>query len=149
VIEGVKLECWDVPLIVVGDGEQRAELQAMAKKNIKFVGEVDDAERNKILAGAAAFIHPQVEDFGITAVEAMAAGRPVLALNQGGALETVIPGVTGDFFDEQSWEALAHAVLKFKPGDYDPVAIRQHAEQFSTERFIQQMREKVDSIARQ
>ena len=136
-----------LPLVVVGDGEQKAELQLMAKKNIRFVGEVDDAERNRILLGAAAFIHPQVEDFGITAVEAMAAGRPVLALNQGGALETVVPGVTGEFFDEQSWEALAHAVLKLKPSDYDPIAIRKHAEQFSTERFIQQMREKVEGLA--
>jgi len=135
-----------LPLVIVGDGEQRAELQLKAKRNILFAGEVDDAERNKIIANAAAFIHPQVEDFGITAVEAMAAGRPVLALGQGGALETVVPGVSGALFDEQSWEALAHAVLKFKPAEYDPIAIRKHAEQFSAERFIQQMQDKVKEL---
>lgn len=129
-----------LPLVVVGDGEQRAELQAMAKPNVRFVGEVDDAERNRLLSGAAAFINPQVEDFGITAVEAMAAGRPVLAFDGGGTVETVVPGLTGELFDEQSWEALAHAVLRFKPRDYDPVAIRAHAESFGTERFIEQVR---------
>jgi glycosyltransferase involved in cell wall biosynthesis len=138
-----------LPLVIVGDGEQRHELQVLAKHNIRFMGEVDDAERNRILAGAAAFIHPQVEDFGITAVEAMAAGRPVLALNQGGALETVAPEISGDFFDEQSWEALAHAVLKFRPNDYDPIAIRQHAEQFSTERFIREMMEYVAKVVKE
>lgn len=128
-----------LPLIIIGDGEQRSALQAMAKPNIKFVGEVSDIQRNNLLNNAAAFINPQLEDFGITAVEAMAAGRPVLALGQGGALESVVPGVTGEFFTEQSWEALAHAVLQFKPQAYDPVAIRHHAEKFSTQSFIKQI----------
>lgn len=132
-----------LPLIIIGDGEQKSALQAMAKPNISFVGEVNDEERNKLLRNAAAFINPQVEDFGITAVEAMAAGRPVLAFGQGGALESVIPGVTGELFNEQSWEALAHAVLRFKPQNYDPIAIRQHAEKFSTQNFIKQMQDYV------
>ena len=123
----------------------RRNLQRIAKRNITFLGWQEDTVVRQLMHAARAFIHPQVEDFGITAVEAMAAGRPVLALNQGGALETVVPGVSGDFFDEQSWEALAHAVLKFKPADYDPVAIRKHAEQFSTERFIAEMRERVQA----
>jgi glycosyltransferase involved in cell wall biosynthesis len=104
-----------LPLVVIGGGEELEKIKKLAKKNISFLGEVDEATKIKYVQAARAFIHPQVEDFGIAAVEAMAAGRPVIAYDGGGARETVIPGKTGVLFPEQSWECLAHAVLKFRP----------------------------------
>lgn len=124
-----------IPLIVFGTGPEEAKLRAMAGKNITFVGRVTDSERARLFSEAIAFIHPHEEDFGITAVESMAAGRPVIAFNKGGATETVIEGVTGTLFSEQSWEALADTVLHFNEARFNPVAIKTHAEQFSVTHF--------------
>lgn len=123
-------------LVVAGSGEQDSELKRLARPNIEFVGQVSEEEKRRLMAGCRAFIHPQEEDFGITAVEAMAAGRPVIAYRAGGAVETVVDGVTGTFFDEQSWEALADAVIRFRYQEFDPVKIQQHAAKFSRQRFI-------------
>ena len=90
-----------------------------------------------------AFIHPQAEDFGITAVESMASGRPVIALAAGGALETVMEGVTGKFFSEPTWEDLLDTVLRFDPLAFDPIKIREHAMQFSADNFKKKMAEQV------
>lgn len=128
-----------IPLKVFGTGPAEKELRKKAGPNIQFLGRVSDDERARLFANAIAFLHPHEEDFGITAVESMAAGRPVIAYRRGGALETVIDGVTGKLFDEQSWEELADTVLNFKESDYDPLAIRQHAETFSTAVFRKSM----------
>ncbi len=103
------------------------------------LGRVDDATRAALYRDAAAFVHPQIEDFGITALEAMASGRPVIAYPSGGATETVKSGETGVFFDEQSWENLAHAVIRFAPERFDPARIRTHAEQFATPLFLSRL----------
>ena len=124
-----------LPLVVIGGGEELFRLKKKAKKNITFLGEVPDSVRNRYLSRCTALIYPQVEDFGISAVEAMASGRPVIAYRAGGALETIKEGVTGVFFDEQTWEALAYAVLTFDQRQYDADAIRAHAEQFDATRF--------------
>lgn len=126
-----------IPLKIIGAGEEESSLKKIAKSNIEFLGELNDEQRNKIVSGAKAFIHPQEEDFGITAVEAMACGRPVIAYQSGGALETVSEGLSGRFFAEQSWEALADAVIKFQAeiNSYDPLAIKQAADKFSTANF--------------
>ncbi len=124
-----------IPLIVFGAGPEEARLRAIAGPNIVFVGRVTDDERARLFSEAIAFIHPHEEDFGITAVESMAAGRPVIAFRKGGATETVIDGLTGVFFEEQSWEALADTVLHFDERMFNPSVIRAHAEQFSVERF--------------
>ena len=124
-----------VPLIVFGSGPEEAKLRAMANPNIRFVGRVTDAERARLFSEAIAFIHPHEEDFGITAVESMAAGRPVIAYKKGGATETVIEGKTGVFFDEQAWEALADTVLHFDETRFNPTEIKAYAEQFSLQRF--------------
>lgn len=129
-----------LPLKIFGSGPEEKRLRAMAKETIEFLGKVSDEERGRLMSRAIAFIHPQEEDFGITAVESMAAGRPVIAYAKGGALETVIPGKTGVLFDEQSWEALADAVLRFKPDDYRPQEIRAWAEGFRKERFAERIR---------
>ncbi|MFA5135590.1 MAG: glycosyltransferase [Patescibacteria group bacterium] len=124
-----------LPLYVIGKGEDHGRLKSMAGPHIKFLGFVSDNEISKYLSHCRAFIHPQEEDFGITSVEAMASGRPVIAYGAGGALETVVPGKTGVLFDEQSWEALADTVIHFNADDYSPEEIRSHADKFSVSQF--------------
>jgi len=92
-------------------------------------------------------LHPHEEDFGLTAVEAMASGRPVIALKKGGATETVVEGVTGEFFDEQIWEDLADRLVRFDEKKYDPQIIKNHAEKFGAERFKQEMVEVVRKVS--
>jgi glycosyltransferase involved in cell wall biosynthesis len=135
-----------LPLKVFGDGPQFDELRLEARRNIEFVGRVDDEAKAELYRGAIAYLNPQEEDFGITAVEAMASGRPVIAYRSGGALETVLEGTTGEFFDDQEWEDLASTVIRFDPSRYDPAAIRRHAMQFDAEIFKKKMREHIDEI---
>lgn len=128
-----------LPLVIFGDGPLAAEYRRIARPNIRFAGKVDDAAKAELYKGATAFIHPQEEDFGITALESMASGRPVIAYRKGGALETVVEGVTGEFFDDQEWEELATAVIRFDASKYDPRAIRAHAEAFDVKAFKRRM----------
>jgi len=124
-----------MPLVIVGDGEERDRLRKLAGPSVTFVGNADDTMKKRILASAQGFIHPQEEDFGIAAVEAMAAGTPVIAYDAGGARETVIEGVTGTLFEEQNWQSLADSVIRMRRESFDRDAIRNHAQQFSKERF--------------
>jgi glycosyltransferase involved in cell wall biosynthesis len=124
-----------IPLKIFGEGPEYQKLREMAKPNIEFLGKVTGDDLKKLYSQAIAFIHPQEEDFGITAVEAMASGRPVIAYAAGGALETVVAGQTGVFFEDQEWEALADAVIRFKPENFDPPTIKKHAYEFDTEKF--------------
>jgi glycosyltransferase involved in cell wall biosynthesis len=128
-----------LPLKVVGRGRQEAQLRERAGPNIQFLGRVPDAELKRLYACCKAFIFPGEEDFGISPLEAQASGRPVIAYGAGGALETVIPGVTGEFFTQQHPDALAEVVLRFNPDAYDPVVIRRHAETFDIEVFKQRI----------
>jgi glycosyltransferase involved in cell wall biosynthesis len=130
-----------LPLKIVGKGRQEAELRARAGPNIEFTGAVSDAELRKLYAGCKAFVFPGMEDFGISPVEAQASGRPVIAYGAGGALETVVPGVTGEFFKQQTVDSLAEAVASFDPANYDPADIRRHAESFDTEVFKRRIAE--------
>lgn len=138
-----------LPLKIFGDGRDRAALQALAGPNIEFLGWVDEQQRRELFARCRAFIFPGAEDFGITPLEAMAAGRPVIAYAAGGALETVIEGVTGRFFYQQSAAALAAAVAESRCDPYDAMRIRQHAEGFGYPVFIERMRSFIDSIVHQ
>jgi glycosyltransferase involved in cell wall biosynthesis len=133
-----------LPLKIVGEGRDRAALQALARPNVEFLGWVGDEELQKLLSQARAFIFPGLEDFGIAPVEAMAAGRPVIAYAGGGALDTVKPGVTGEFFTELTPESLAGAVRDFDPTRYDPATIRSHAEQFDQAVFQRELKRFVD-----
>lgn len=133
-----------LPLIVFGDGPHRAALQRMAGPTITFTGRVDEDTKWGLYAHSRAFINPQVEDFGITAVESMALGKPVIAYRHGGATETIIDGKTGVFFDYQSWEALAHVLLQYNETQFDAMAISKHAQQYSTLQFAQNMRHIVE-----
>lgn len=133
-----------LPLKIVGIGEDEQYLKKMARENIEFLGAVSEEEKRELLARCKAFIHPQEEDFGITAIEAMASGRPVIAYNAGGARETVISGLTGEFIHEQSWEELIDVIIKFDDKKYHPERIKQHAETFGITQFNEQLTSYVD-----
>jgi glycosyltransferase involved in cell wall biosynthesis len=107
----------------------------MAGANVRFLGRVPDAELPRLMAHCRAFLFPGREDFGIAPVQAMAAGRPVIAFAAGGALDYVIDGQTGLFFDEQTPKSLAGALGRFDAAAFDPARIRTHAERFDTHLF--------------
>lgn len=137
-----------LPLKIFGDGPLYDAFRREARPNIEFVGRVDEAGKAELYRRALAFIHPQEEDFGITALESMASGRPVIAYRKGGALETVKEGETGEFFDDQEWEELAAAVIRFDPSRYDPAAVRTHALQFDVGVFKKKIAEYVSNAYR-
>lgn len=116
-----------LPLVIIGDGEERESLQQMAKSNIKFLGRQPDEAIKDYYAKCRGFIFPGEEDFGITPLEAMASGRPVIAFGKGGALETVVENKTGLFFKEQTMDSLVEAVKKFETISFDKNEIRAHA----------------------
>lgn len=128
-----------LPLVVFGSGRDRAKLEALAGPTVRFVGRVDDAELQRLYQRCRAYITAGDEDAGIQPVEAMAAGRPVIAFASGGVRETVIEGVTGCFFHEQTPVSLAVAVANSRQLTFDPLAIRRHAEQFGREQFKQRV----------
>jgi glycosyltransferase involved in cell wall biosynthesis len=131
-------------LRVVGEGPERAALERMAGPNIEFLGRLPYEKLRQEFARCRALVFPGIEDFGIIPVEVMAAGRPVIALGRGGALDSVIAGQTGLFFAEQSAEALTRAVEQFEAEmlpDLDPAAIRTHAERFSSAAFARRWEE--------
>ncbi len=125
------------PLVIIGDGPSRGKLQRIAHKNITFAGQVDDETVAEYYASCRAFIMPQEEDFGLTAVEAMTYGKPVVALRKGGAIETVVDGITGEFFDDPIPEALADAVRRLNENymRYDQKVIKEQSSRFSLENF--------------
>lgn len=122
-------------LTVVGRGPDHEKLVRMGGPTITFSGDASDEEVGHALASAEAFIFASFEDFGITPVEAMAAGTPVIAYEAGGALDYVVPGKTGEFFDQQNAASLADALKNFKSNDYFAGDIKEHVEAFSKENF--------------
>ena len=132
-----------LPLVVIGDGDQRSQLEKIARPNIQFLGYQSDAAVVDYMERCKAFIFPAEEDFGITLVEAQAAGAPAIAYGRGGATETVIPGKTGLLFPEQTVESLVEAIRKFEhaPLATPATVIRHHAERFSEQQFQHQFRE--------
>ncbi len=147
-------------LVVVGDGPGRRPLERRAPAGIEFTGRVSDAELARLYRDCRALVYPQHEDFGLVAVEAQAAGRPVIAYRAGGALDTVCglvsdsatsggdeagerspaqpaSGPTGIFFEEQTPEAIVHAIERFEKAEhvFDPPRLRRWAERFSPARF--------------
>ncbi|MCX7779251.1 MAG: glycosyltransferase [Patescibacteria group bacterium] len=136
-----------IPLKIIGmTREEGKNLCPEIKSNIEFLGYLSEEEKAQYLAHCQALIHPQEEDFGITAVEAMASGRPVIAYRAGGALETVIENETGQFFDEQTWEALADTVIRFKPEEFNPEKIRTHSQKFSKEIFKEKIKNFINNL---
>lgn len=128
-----------LPLKIVGEGISAKKLQAAAKENIQFLGFVPDEELRDLYSRAKALIFPQLEDFGIIPLEAMACGCPVIAYGKGGALETVVDGKTGIFFQEQTPESLKKALRKRSTIRFNHKNIREHALQFTEEKFQKEM----------
>lgn len=127
------------PLRIAGTGRDRARLEALAGPTVEFLGYVPDEELPLLLAKCRAFMFPGEEDFGIAPIQAMAAGRPVIAYAGGGALETVVEGVTGTLFAEQSVAAIIQAVEGFDTDRVNSQMIREHAEQFDVTHFKAQI----------
>jgi glycosyltransferase involved in cell wall biosynthesis len=134
-----------LPLKVTGVGSELERLKQMAKSNVEFLGRVSDGELAKLYSRCKAFIFPQVEDFGITPLEAMASGRPVIAYRAGGALETVSDGKTGLFFENQDKESIKEVVKSFDPEKFDRGECRAHAESFDVAVFKDRISQMVES----
>jgi glycosyltransferase involved in cell wall biosynthesis len=135
-----------LPLIVIGDGAERNYLKSIAGRNITLLGHQPEATVVDLMQRCKAFVYAAAEDFGITLVEAQAAGAPVIAYGRGGAAETVIPGKTGLLFSEQTVESLIDAVKTYETGQIsvNPEELRQHAEKFAPERFRQELSAYID-----
>ncbi|MFP4162932.1 MAG: glycosyltransferase [Chitinispirillaceae bacterium] len=135
-----------LPLLIVGDGPCRKQLEKMAGPTITFLGYTSKKELSSLLSHARAFIFSAEEDFGIVNVEAQAAGLPVIAYGKGGALETVIDQKTGLFFNKQTPQSLAEKIREFlaKEDSFDPAVIRQNAEKFPRSRFEREFREFIE-----
>jgi glycosyltransferase involved in cell wall biosynthesis len=124
-----------LPLTIVGSGPQTNSLKHIAGPTVTFAGFVPDEKLPELAADASVFVFPSEEDFGIAPVEAMALGLPVLAYGLGGARDYVVPGKTGELFDEQTVSAVTQALRAFKPRRYDSTEIVRAAQQFGTDRF--------------
>ncbi len=135
-----------LPLIVVGDGPDARRLRRLAGPTVHFAGRVSDRTVAEIIQGARALIVTSVEEFGIAAVECQAAGRPVIAKREGGALETILDGVTGCFWSGGS-EDLASAVLQFGDRAVDPQACTRNAARFDIARFRQALLAEVQAAS--
>lgn len=137
----------NLPLLIIGDGPELERLNNMASSNIQFLGYQSDKKVAEYLGKARGFVCATEEDFGIAIVEAQAAGCPVIAYSQGGALETVIDGVTGIFFEEQSSECLIAAIQRYEGmhSDFHIPDLLENSGRFSKEHFIHKFIEFVRS----
>ena len=126
------------PLYIAGSGRDRERLEALANSNVQFLGFVPNDDLPDLIARCKAFMFPGEEDFGIAPIQAMAAGRPVIAYNGGGARETVIEG-TGILFDHQTVDEIVDVVESFDANRVNSAEIRAHAEKFDTTVFKQKM----------
>jgi glycosyltransferase involved in cell wall biosynthesis len=134
-----------LPLKIGGKGRDLERLKVMAGPTVEFLGYVPDNQLPNLMGRCKAFLFPGLEDFGITPVQAQAAGRPVIAFGGGGALDTVIPGKTGELFYEMTVDSLAAAMQQFDTNHYDSAAIRAHAQQFDTSVFNRQITDFVEN----
>jgi glycosyltransferase involved in cell wall biosynthesis len=136
------------PIRIVGAGPDLDRLEATYDRpDVSFLGAVSDAELANLYASCLALLVPNIEEFGIAAVEAQAAGRPVVAVNRGGVRETVLDGVTGVLVDAEDADSIAAALRSTDFSEFDSAAIRRHAEGFSTESFQAKMIELVERVA--
>ncbi len=136
----------NLPLSVVGDGPDNKRLRKMAGPSITFLGKVSDKVLEEEFASALAFIFPSLDDFGISPVEALASGTPVIAYQAGGALDFVVPGRTGMFFGRQTPDALEEVLKKFDASKYSAPAIAVYAQKFSAETFREELTKFLKSV---
>jgi glycosyltransferase involved in cell wall biosynthesis len=137
----------DRRLLIVGDGPDRERLEKMAGPRTEFLGRLPDRLVNYYTSRCRALLFPGEEDFGMSPLEANAAGRPVIAFRAGGATETVDEGVTGIFFDQPNSQALAAAIDQFESLSWDQAALRRHAEKFDRNVFAFKVLQFLSSVA--
>ena len=137
-----------LPLIIIGEGKQKKYLEKIAKDNIEILGFAEDNKLAEYYQNARAFIFPADDDFGLTMVEAMSHGLPVVAYKKGGALEIVSEGKTGEFFQSQTAEVLADGVRRFieKENNYSKEDIISRAKEFSKERFKREFSDYIEKV---
>lgn len=138
----------DKRLLIAGEGNDKNRLEILTdSKKIEFLGYISDQKYHELLSECKAFIFPGEEDFGLTPIEAMASGRPVIAYGKGGVTETVVDGETGLFFNQPTAESLISAINKFEKNinQFNPEVCRKRAEQFSEEIFIKKIKEVVNA----
>ncbi|MDJ0594198.1 MAG: glycosyltransferase [Pleurocapsa sp. MO_226.B13] len=136
-----------LPLSIIGDGPERAKLEAQAKDNIKFLGYVSDRQRRELMSKARTVVVAALEDYGLVPVEANASGTPVISYGAGGVLDTQVPGKTGVFFHSQTAEGVKQAILEAERVQWDRSQIRDHAlSNFSEIVFFQKITEIVESV---
>lgn len=133
-------------LVVIGGGEMLDRIRQLAGPTVTVLGPRPFAELRHHYARCRALIFPGEEDFGMVPIEAMASGRPVIAYGRGGATETVIPNLSGQFFYDQTIEAIIEAVERFSAADFDPAKIIAHASQFSSEHFTTRMTAQIERL---
>jgi glycosyltransferase involved in cell wall biosynthesis len=143
VIEAFNRLGW--PLKVAGSGTNADKLRGLAKSNVEFLGRISDEELRQRYSECKAFIFPAEEDAGIMVVEAQSCGTPVIAYGAGGSLETVLAGVTGEFFNEQTPDSVMSVLKSFQPEKYDSSVIRQHAQQYDKKNFQRRIKEFVEA----
>lgn len=134
------------PLTVIGNGPDHKRLTGMAGLNVTFLTSVSDTELPTHFAAAEAFIFPNADDFGIVAVEAMAAGTPVIAYKDGGALDYVIPGKTGEFFNSQTADGLADAIKNFERKKFAAKNLKAFAQNFSQDNFQHKVQDYLNKL---
>ena len=123
------------PLLIVGTGPEESRLKSLAGPTVKFLGSTADEDVVDLYSRCRALLFPGLEDYGLTPLEAMASGRPVIAFGAGGALDTVADGLTGRFFYRQTSEALIEAINACERTLFRPAAIREHAQRFGIPEF--------------
>jgi glycosyltransferase involved in cell wall biosynthesis len=133
-----------LPLKIAGRGHDETRLRKMAGPTVEFLGYLSDDELAAAYAGADALLFPQYEDAGIVLLEAQASGTPVIAYRAGGAMDAIVDGTTGIFFDEQTIPSLHDAVKRFSEKDWNRAHIRTHAAQFSQHLFREKMQKEID-----
>ena len=131
-------------LTVLGEGPETDSLKKMSGPTIKFKGWVSEKEKEELIAKAEGFLFPGVDDFGISAVEALAAGTPVIALEAGGALDYIVEN--GIFFAEKNTESLISAINRFRDIKFSTKAVSQSAEKFSEAQFKKKISEFINKL---
>jgi glycosyltransferase involved in cell wall biosynthesis len=137
-----------VPLTIAGTGPDTERLKSLAGPTVKFVGRISDEALVKLAQSSKAFLFPNEEDFGISAVEALAAGTPVIAYKKGGALDIVQDSETGVFFEEQTVDSLVKAMERFETLEFLPATLHRKAKRFDKGFFDTKLRKVVDDYSR-
>ncbi|WHS50013.1 glycosyltransferase [Rothia sp. SD9660Na] len=133
-------------LLVIGAGPMKEDLKAISDSNIAFASHISDAQMRYAYANSTALLAISHEDFGITPLEGGSFGKPTIALKAGGFLDTIVEGLNGTFIEAPTAELIRQAVDRFTPEDFDPFAIKEYVQKFSEERFIAEIKGKIEAL---